>query len=51
MAATNKSLAKSNKSDAGGKATKEREIRQPALIQYVSAIPRQNGQTGVPLSA
>jgi len=29
MAATNKCLAQSNKSDAGGKATKKREIRQP----------------------
>jgi hypothetical protein len=31
--ATNKCLAKSNKSDAGGKATKKREIWQPTLIR------------------
>jgi len=31
MAATNKCLAQNNKSGAGGKATKKREIRQPGL--------------------
>src|SRR5215467_1623515 len=38
MAATNKCLAQSNKSDAGGKATKKREIRQPGLIRWVQII-------------
>jgi hypothetical protein len=33
MAATNKNLANKNKSRSEGKATKEREIRQPTLIR------------------
>src|SRR5262245_29072746 len=39
MAATNKCLARSNKSRAGAKATKKREIRQSGLIDD----PREDG--------
>jgi hypothetical protein len=38
MAATNKCLAQSNKSGAGGKATKKREMRQPGLIRWLQII-------------
>jgi hypothetical protein len=35
LAATNKFLAKNNKSRTGGKATKKRDVRQPTLVRYV----------------
>ena len=40
MAATNKSLAHKNKSCRGGKTTKKREVRQPALIRPMKPMTK-----------